>query len=528
MKKILSFVISFVLIVSSVACINVFAAGSSTGGSSGGGGDIGVGGGSVGTNPDDSVLEISSADVYKGGNTVTIKVSFEGRADSSMQYGGEVKAMILYDLSYDKDALEFVSGSVIASPKPIISNVDENGEIVFAYENNTDCDGEIAELTFKSKSKIGTFDIAYKCVIRSNEAGGVESEFHFDIDTPGKITVKNTSGGGSGGGGGGTASKPITPKVLNGASVTASVSGSTVTITKIDVSSVTTDTKDVSIDMSDNKTTISEIKVKKDDIKSVDTLEIKITDATISLDKETLEAISTEAKGTQISIKVSEKSKDKLNEKQKEGISDISLSKIVDVSAASNNKEISNLGNTKITIPFELKPGEIADTTKVWVLDDEGNKALVDAKYNKADKTVTFEVKNPSAYAMAVENEKDAIILTIGEKETKTFGEMKTNDVAPKIINERTVLPIRFIAEEFGAVVDWIAETNTVTIKNADVEISLVIGEDSATVNGETVKLDIKSFVENGRTYMPVRFIMEGLDTVVDWNAEDRQVIITK
>ncbi len=194
MKKILSFVISLILIVSSVACINVFAAGSPTGGSSGGGG-------SAGTNPDASVLEISSADVYKGGHTVTIKVSFEGRADSSMQYGGEVKAMILYDLSYDKDALEFVSGNVIASPKPIISNVDENGEIVFAYENNTDCDGEIAELTFKSKSKTGTFDIAYKCVIRSNEAGGVESEFHFDIDTPGKITVKNTSGGGSGGGG---------------------------------------------------------------------------------------------------------------------------------------------------------------------------------------------------------------------------------------------------------------------------------------------------------------------------------------
>ncbi len=198
MKKILSFVISLILIVSSVACINVFAAGSPTGGSSGGGGG---GGGSAGTNPDASVLEISSADVYKGGNTVTIKVSFEGRADSSMQYGGEVKAMILYDLSYDKDALEFVSGNVIASPKPIISNVDENGEIVFAYENNTDCDGEIAELTFKSKSKTGTFDIAYKCVIRSNEAGGVESEFHFDIDTPGKITVKNTSGGDSGGGG---------------------------------------------------------------------------------------------------------------------------------------------------------------------------------------------------------------------------------------------------------------------------------------------------------------------------------------
>ncbi len=527
MKKILSFVISLILIVSSEACINVFAAGSSTGSSGGGGVGGGVGGGSSSMAVDRFNLEMSSADVYKNGNTVTIDIEFEGLPDDTTQTLGEIKALMLYDLSYDKDALEFVSGSVVASPQPTISDVDENGEIVFAYENNTDCNGKIAELTFKSKSKVGTFDIDCKCVV-VYERRGKEINVSADLKTLGKITVKNTSGGGSGGGGGGTASKPVTPTVSNGASATASVSGSTVTITKIDVSGVTTDTKDVSIDMSDNKTAISEIKVKKDDIKSVDTLEIKITDATISLDKETLEAIATEAKGTQISIKVSEKSKDKLNEKQKKGISDISLSKIVDVSAASNNKEISNLGNTKITIPFELKTGEIADTTKVWVVDNEGNKTLVDAKYNKADKTVTFEAKNPSVYAMAVENEKDAIILTIGEKETKTFGEIKTNDVAPKIINDRTVLPIRFIAEEFGAVVDWIAETNTVTIKNADVEISLVIGEDNATVNGETVKLDIKSFVENGRTYMPVRFIMESLDTVVDWNAEDEQVIITK
>ncbi len=526
MKKILSFVISFVLIVSSAACINVFAVGSSGGQkpSTGGSSTPSQGESSKDEAADYINLEMNSADVYKNGNTVTIDVLYEGFGDPMTQIEyNEIKALMLYDLSYDKEALEFVSGSVVASPQPTISDVDENGEIVFAYENNTDCNGKIATLTFKSKNKVGTFDINCKCVV-IYERRGKEINVSADLDTLGKITVKNTSGGGSGG----TASKPITSIVSNGASATASVSGSTVTITKIDVSSVTTDTKDVSIDISDNKTAISEIKVKKDDIKSVDTLEIKITDATISLDKETLEAISTEAKGTQISIKVSEKSKDKLNEKQKKGISDISLSKIVDVSAASDNKEISNLGNTKITIPFELKTGEIADTTKVWVVDDDGNKKMVAAKYNKADKTVTFEAKNPSAYAIAAENEKDAIILTIGKKETKTFGEMKVNDVAPKIINNRAVLPIRFIAEEFGAVVDWIAETNTVTIKNADVEISLVIGEDSATVNGETVKLDIKSFVENGRTYMPVRFIMESLDTVVDWNAEDEQVIITK
>lgn len=46
------------------------------------------------------------------------------------------------------------------------------------------------------------------------------------------------------------------------------------------------------------------------------------------------------------------------------------------------------------------------------------------------------------------------IILTIGEKDAYVFGVLKTNDVAPKIVNDRTMLPARFVAENSGAKVD--------------------------------------------------------------------------
>ena len=126
------------------------------------------------------------------------------------------------------------------------------------------------------------------------------------------------------------------------------------------------------------------------------------------------------------------------------------------------------------------------------------------------------------------------IILTIGKKEAQVFGETKTNDVAPQIVNDRTMLPARFVAENLGADVSWNGEKQLVTITGKhlkigeDVVILITIGEQSALVNGSEVKLDSPAFVENNRTYTPIRFISEQLGADVTWIEEKQQVVITK
>ena len=133
---------------------------------------------------------------------------------------------------------------------------------------------------------------------------------------------------------------------------------------------------------------------------------------------------------------------------------------------------------------------------------------------------------NSTLYAKWKEN--NEIILTIGSRKISVFGREIQNDVAPKIVNDRTMLPIRIVAESLGGTVTWNGELQRVTIqKGADV-ILITIGADTAYVNGTAVKLDAAAFVENGRTYLPPRFGSETLGAQVAWNEAEKTVTITK
>ena len=88
------------------------------------------------------------------------------------------------------------------------------------------------------------------------------------------------------------------------------------------------------------------------------------------------------------------------------------------------------------------------------------------------------------------------------------------------------MLPIRFIVEEMGGTVEWFAEQQMAVITLGDTTIRLTIGEQYAFVNDMPTALDAPAFIENGRTYLPLRFVMENLDATVQWDAAARTVKI--
>ncbi|MCD8390943.1 MAG: hypothetical protein LUD03_03790 [Firmicutes bacterium] len=98
-----------------------------------------------------------------------------------------------------------------------------------------------------------------------------------------------------------------------------------------------------------------------------------------------------------------------------------------------------------------------------------------------------------------------------------------TNAETSPYINEddRTMVPLRFISEAYGADVDYDNETRKITIKYGDKTIKMTVGENSYTVEDELTafggSVDTKSEIKNDRTFVPVRLISEALDKNVDY-----------
>lgn len=108
-------------------------------------------------------------------------------------------------------------------------------------------------------------------------------------------------------------------------------------------------------------------------------------------------------------------------------------------------------------------------------------------------------------------------------------GGKKVNfDVQPRLINNRTMVPLRAIFEALGATVDWDEHTRTVRSTKDDITVSLTVNYPRIDVNGEDIMLDSPPRIINGRTLVPVRAISESFDCEVVWHGDIKVVEIIK
>jgi competence protein ComEC len=106
-------------------------------------------------------------------------------------------------------------------------------------------------------------------------------------------------------------------------------------------------------------------------------------------------------------------------------------------------------------------------------------------------------------------------------------GQQLSFDVAPAIDNGRTLVPLRAIFESLGAEVAWDSNTSTVTATRGDTNIRLQIGNTTAFKNGNAVTLDVPGKLIQNRTMVPLRFVGEAMGCSVNWNAASYTVEIT-
>jgi len=101
-----------------------------------------------------------------------------------------------------------------------------------------------------------------------------------------------------------------------------------------------------------------------------------------------------------------------------------------------------------------------------------------------------------------------------------------TLDTAPVYDSGRTMVPLRGVMEQFGANVDWLPENKQIKIQYGDKEVVLTLGSTEALVNGETVELDVPAKVVNGRTLIPLRFVSEQIGMDVVWEGKTQSITI--
>ncbi|MBS3976666.1 MAG: beta-propeller domain-containing protein [Syntrophomonadaceae bacterium] len=99
-------------------------------------------------------------------------------------------------------------------------------------------------------------------------------------------------------------------------------------------------------------------------------------------------------------------------------------------------------------------------------------------------------------------------------------------EMRPALVNGRLLVPLRGVFEALGAQVNWNPTDRSITANRGSVTVKLTVNKKTALINGQSVPLDVAPSIINRRTMIPLRFISEALGELVIWEEETRSVYI--
>lgn len=130
--------------------------------------------------------------------------------------------------------------------------------------------------------------------------------------------------------------------------------------------------------------------------------------------------------------------------------------------------------------------------------------------YAADNKTISIQIDNPQITVDGVDKNID------------------DNGTTPIIINERTFIPVRALIENLGGQAQWDNATKTAVLTYGADIIRLTVDSNTAYYNGNNVELDTAPAIVNERTMLPVRFIAESFGFKVDWDNDSRTISISE
>ncbi len=165
------------------------------------------------------------------------------------------------------------------------------------------------------------------------------------------------------------------------------------------------------------------------------------------------------------------------------------------------------------------KADEGYELGSIKVTDRKGNEIKLT---DNGDGTYTFTMPeskvNIDVSFKKIESD-NVIKMTIGSIEMSENGRAFYNDVAPVIVDNRTMVPIRVITELLGGTADWNEATKEVTLTINGKEIKMTVGV-------VLEKYGVAPVIINDRTYVPIRFVADELGAETSWDEAAKTVTI--
>ncbi|MBQ4428041.1 MAG: S-layer homology domain-containing protein [Oscillospiraceae bacterium] len=204
----------------------------------------------------------------------------------------------------------------------------------------------------------------------------------------------------------------------SGVNVTVEVSGGTATVAGSEAEKVleAEETGTVTIDVSALGDNVSEIVVPGDMIGKIaeavasedntaEGLEIKLPGGSVSFDKDAVAAIASESAGKNLKLNLEKVEVESLNEQQQNAIADMEVGVILDAKITSDDKPVSSFegGKAKVSVPFELKEGQIASGVAVYYVADDGSLTRMNTRYSGGK--VEFTTSHFSNYVIVYDPE---------------------------------------------------------------------------------------------------------------------------
>ena len=190
--------------------------------------------------------------------------------------------------------------------------------------------------------------------------------------------------------------------------------------------------------------------------------------------------------------------------------------------------EGTNVSGKDFTNPAVLKiPADTKDVKNVNQLTlarlnaETGKLEIVGGSYDAKANAVVGYVAEEGSYFVVEKEGLTTISMQIGNKHVALNNENKILDAAPLISQNRTMVPLRFIAEAFGADVSWAQDTKTVTIVIDGKVLTM-------RINQELEDFGAAPIISNGRTMVPIRYISEELGANVIWVPSTKTVAIAR